>query len=317
MAVYTKLSDPEISTLLRQYDIGTLLRAEGITQGVENTNYLLEVQKGETHARYILTLFEKRAEPEALPFFMGVMREMAEAGIPSALPIAQSNGEVLAQCKGKHAAIVEFLEGKAVTVPNLAQMASLGAMLARMHEAAESSKLMRKNALSLEGWFALYEKTAAQLDSITPGLNALVGAQLQALAKEWPQELPRGVVHADVFPDNVFFTGDDVSGVIDFYFACHDAFAYDLAITINAWCFDATRQFVPERKDALLAAYEKVRPLSDAEKQAMPVLLRGAAIRFLMTRSHDKIFHDENAQVVPHDPMEYVEKLRFYCENAA
>lgn len=311
MAVYTTLSNEDIARLLDAYAIGELSFARGIAQGVENTNYLIATQAGGGEQSYILTLYEKRMKREDVPFFMALMQHFAAAGLPCPLPVRRRDGDVLSELKGKPAAIVSFLRGKSLVVTRDRHLASLGAMVARMHNAVQGFDGARENALSLAGWRQIYTKIAPDLDSIRAGLAQFVGDELAYLETHWPQDLPRGVVHADIFPDNVFYEGDEVSGVIDFYFACVDAFAYDLAIVMNAWCFEG-REFILAKAQALFAAYRAVRPLSGAEMEALPVLARGAALRFLLTRAHDWIHREEGALVTPKDPMEYVAKLEFH-----
>ncbi len=312
MAVYTPLANEDIALLLEtQYAIGSLAFAVGIAQGVENTNYLIATDHEGVEQKYILTLYEKRMKREELPFFMQLMEHMAAQGIPCPLPVHGRMGDVIVQVKDKPAAIVRFLQGKSTMMPRTVQVASLGAMVARMHNAVQGFSGVRENALSLAGWRSIFEKIEGGLDSIQAGLRALVEKELTLLEAQWPRDLPRGVVHADIFPDNVFYEGDAVSGVIDFYFACEDFFAYDLAIVMNAWCFEG-KEFNLTKAQHLCAQYRAVRPLSAQEMEALPVLARGAALRFLLTRAHDWIYRDAAALVTPKDPMEYVKKLEFH-----
>jgi homoserine kinase type II len=247
-----------------------------------------------------------------LPFFMALKEHFAARGIACPLPLRARSGEVIIDVEGKPAALVQFLEGRSSVNITRAQMHSLGECVARMHLAAQSFPLTRGNALSLEGWKSLYAEMGGALNNIVPTLEDMVRDEITWLSSVWPQQLPRGVIHADIFPDNVFFTGDTVSGVIDFYFACTDAFAYDLAIVINAWCFDGDGIYDATRQQALIEGYEKHRTLSDREMHALPILLRGSALRFLLTRAYDLLNHDVNALVHPKDPMEYVRKLQYH-----
>lgn len=314
MAVYTQLSNETIGQLVADaYAIGTFDFALGIAQGVENTNYLVVTQRAGQEEKYILTLYEKRVKPEELPFFMELMLQLHAKGVACPVPILRTDGRFIGEVEGKPAAMVSFLHGKSRTVTRNEHVASLGTMVARMHRAVEGFALTRANALSLAGWQGIAKKLGARLDEIAPGLAAMVEQELGFLAAHWPQALPRGVVHADIFPDNVFYAGDEVSGVIDFYFACEDMYAYDLAIVMNAWCFEGKRaEFNLTKAQRLFAAYAKERTLSDEEVAALPVLARGAALRFLLTRAHDWLFAEKSALVVPHDPMEYVRKLQFH-----
>lgn len=315
MAVYTHISHERIAELLQDYSVGALRRAIGIAEGVENSNYLLECDDvNGAVTKYILTLYEKRVDAYDLPFFMGLMQHLADARINCPLPIARHDGAILSEVEGRKAAIISFLEGASRTVIRNEYVKELGAAMAMMHIAANNFTLQRSNALSQEGWRQLHERILSQ----APDNNAFsypheeVTAELQALAQCWPSDLPTGVIHADLFPDNVFFIGDKLTGIIDFYFACNDILAYDLAICINAWCFDSPRELNVTRAKLLLSAYDKIRPLSDSEKAALPILCRGAALRFFLTRAHDALFHDNNAMVSPKDPMEYWHKLQFH-----
>jgi homoserine kinase type II len=316
MAVYTQLTNEQIADHLAQhYDVGALAFALGIAQGVENSNYLIDTEDatGAEH-KYILTLYEKRTNPEDLPFFMQLLTHVAERGVACPRPIVRKDGTLFGELAGKQAALVTFLHGKSRTVLRNPHVASVGDALGRLHVATADYALTRANALSLAGWQALYAKIEGRLDEIHDGLEALVRRELQHAAQQFAvlEHLPHGVIHADLFPDNVFFEGDDVSGMIDFYFACNDALAYDVAITLNAWCFEQSGEFSPTKSKLLLTAYQKNRRFAAAEIAAFPALLRGAALRFLLTRAHDWIFRDPHALVRPHDPLEYAAKLRFH-----
>lgn len=315
MAVYTQLSNEQIAELLQHYGIGTLDYALGIAQGVENSNYLIGTRGAEaSEHKYILTLYEKRVKEAELPFFLGLMQHLATHGITCPQPIARRDGGFLSEVAGKKAAIVSFIVGKSRSVLRPEHCGGVGAMCAKLHVAAADFEGTRANALSLAGWKTLAAKIAPRLDEVQHGLQQLVQHELEFLEANWPKNLPRGVVHADLFPDNVFFLDDAVSGVIDFYFACTEAYAYDLAITLNSWCFDG-RECNLTKARQLVNQYQKLRALSDAEKQAFPVLLRGAALRFLLTRAHDLLHHEKSALVTPKDPLEYVAKLKFHQHN--
>lgn len=316
MAVYTQLSNEQIAELLRaHYGIGMLDYALGIAQGVENSNYLIGMHGTDgVEQKYILTLYEKRVKEAELPFFLGLMQHLATHGITCPQPIIRLDGGFISEIAGKKAAIVSFIAGKSRTVLRPEHCASVGAMCAKLHVAAADFDGARANALSLAGWKTLAAKIASRLDEVQHGLQQLVQQELAFLEKNWPEDLPSGVVHADLFPDNVFFLDDAVSGVIDFYFACSEAYAYDLAITLNSWCFDGRECNLTKAKQ-LVTHYQKVRPLSAVEKHAFPVLLRGAALRFLLTRAHDLLHHEKSALVTPKDPLEYVAKLKFHQMN--
>ncbi len=317
MAVYTQLSRQDIENFLSQYPLGKLVSAEGIAEGVENSNYLLTV--GMEQRKYILTVFERRTEGRDLPFFMHLTEWLAERGIPCPKPVKGKDGGVLYTLKNKPAAIVSFVEGKNNPRITPAHLTVLGDLAARMHLAAEGFLETRRNALSIDGWQQLFIRFRHRADEITPGCEAELTKELDFLNTHWPTGLPRGIVHTDLFPDNVFFIEDiwghpRLSGVIDFYFAANDFWLYDLMICVNAWCFDADAMFIPERAQAFFAAYERRRPLTDAERDAMPVLARAAALRIIMTRSHDWLHRDSAAMVTPKDPKEYIAKLRFHRE---
>ena len=312
MAVYTQLSNEIIDTLMQEtYGLSPLDFAVGIAEGVSNSNYLV-VLKGKTgEEKYILTLYEKRIEATEIPFFLNLMNHLAEQGIACPRPIPRRDGVLFGQVQGRHAALVSFLNGHSLTRFSAEQVGSVGMALARLHDAAKGFSQFRANSLSLGEWQRIFMAIAPGLDAIAPGLETMVRDELAYLDSQWPRALPRGIIHADCFPNNVFFIGDTVSGIIDFYFACEDFYAYELAIAINAWCF-AQDQFHREKADALLAAYARIRPLSAAERAALPVLLRGAALRFLLTRAQDWLSHESGALVTPLDPMEYVAKLKFH-----
>jgi homoserine kinase type II len=310
MAVYTALSDDEIAAFLSVYSLPALKSAEGIRAGVENTNYLITLEGG---ARYILTLFEKRVAETDLPFFAGLMERLAAAGVPCPMPLHGSDGAFIGRVKGRPALIVTFLEGRGINGIQPAHMSELGAHMARMHLAGQGYAAERANALSLTGWKTIETKISPRADAIAPGLAEELQAEMRALEAAWPRDLPRGVIHADLFPDNVFFgAGEKLTGIIDFYFACNDFLAYDLAICLNAWCFERTSEFNITKAQLMLRAYNEVRPFSEAELVALPVLARGAALRFLLTRAHDWLFRVEGALVTPKDPLEYLKKLRFH-----
>lgn len=308
MAVYTEVNDEDLARFIAGYGLGRLLSYKGIAEGVENTNYIVHCESGS----YILTLYEKRVDPTDLPFFLGLMEHLAAGGVTCPLPVRDSEGRNLNMLCGRHAALITFLDGVWPRHPKVAQCFEVGRAMATMHLAGDGFSLARKNALSLDGWRPLFEKVAVRADSILPGLQTLLAAELSVLEKSWPRDLPQGIIHADLFPDNVFFIGDTLSGLIDFYFACNDALAYDIAVCLNAWCFDADFSYNRDKGRALLAGYQAVRPLSALEQQAMPMLARGAAVRFLLTRSYDWLNTPKDALVARKDPFDYVRRLRFH-----
>jgi homoserine kinase type II len=308
MAVYTEVDDDALEAFLAEYDIGELQADKGSAEGVDNSIYYLETDRG----RYILTLYEKRVAPQDLPFFIGLMEHLAARGIPCPTPLHGSDGQALRELCGRPAAIVTFLTGVWQRKVRIEHCAPLGEALAHLHEAGRDYAGHRPNNLSLAGWRPLFEKSAPRAHEVQAGLAGEIEAELAFLEKHWPHGLPAGVIHADLFPDNVFFLGDKVSGLIDFYFACNDAFAYDVAVCINAWCFESDGSYNVTKAKALIAAYQKARALSAEERKALPILLRGGALRFLLTRLHDWIFRADGALVTPHNPLEYYRKLRFH-----
>jgi homoserine kinase type II len=308
VAVYTDVDDDELEAFVAEYDIGEVVACKGIAEGVENSNFLLQTDRGS----FILTIYERRVNPDDLPFFIALLDHLSARGIPCPPPVHGRDGRALRQLKGKPAAIVTFLKGVWLRRPGPEHCAELGAALARMHEAGTEFPLRRENDLSVGGWRALIEATAARADEVTPGLADEIAGQFEALTAAWPAALPTGVIHADLFPDNVFFLSDRLSGLIDFYFACTDALAYDIAICLNAWCFERDNEFNITKARRLLQAYGAVRPLKPAEREALPVLARGAALRFLLTRLYDWLYQVDGALVKPKDPLEYLQKLRFH-----
>lgn len=308
MAVYTDVSGEELAAFLADYDLGAMLSLKGIAEGVENSNYLLHTETG----YFILTLYEKRVASNDLPFFLSLMAHLAARGINCPLPVLDRQGKALGELAGRPAAIINFLEGMWPRRPNATQCAEVGRALALMHVAGLDFAMTRPNTLSVAGWRRLFGAIEPRADAVQPGLKAFIAGEMEHLEKRWPTDLPTGIIHADLFPDNVFFLADRLSGLIDFYFACTDILAYDLAICINAWCFEPDHAFNVTKARALLAAYHRHRPLSRPEQDALPLLARGAAMRFLLTRLTDWLNVPAGALVKPKDPMEYVRKLRFH-----
>ena len=308
MAVYTDVTADDLSPFLAGYEIGTLLSYKGIAEGVENSNFLVHTTAG----NFILTLYEKRVAERDLPFFLGLMEHLAARGITCPQPVKNKNGGMLGRLAGRPAAIVTFLDGLWIRRPNAGHCAAVGEALAGLHLAGGDFAQQRPNALGMESWRGLYEHAKPRGDSVRPGLCAEIARELDTLEKSWSRDLPAGVIHADLFPDNVFFLGDKLSGLIDFYFACTDTLAYDVAVCLNAWCFEPDHTYNVTKGRALLKAYGKARALSAAEIAALPVLARGAAMRFLLTRLVDWLAVPDGALVKPKDPLEYFRKLRFH-----
>jgi homoserine kinase type II len=309
MAVYTEVPDEELQAFVARYDIGAPVSCKGIAEGVENSNFLLTTER----ASYILTLYEKRVRREDLPFFIGLMEHLAARSIACPTPVKARNGEALGELCNRPAAIVTFLDGMWPRRPTARHCQLLGTALAQMHLAGADFVRRRPNDLSVAGWRRLYEATKDRADEVSAGLADEIRREIEGFEASWPQDLPSGVIHADLFPDNVFYLGDRLSGVIDFYFACNDAYAYDIAVCLNAWCFEHDGSFNVTKARLFLAAYVKTRPVSKAELDALPMLARGSALRFLLTRLYDWLNHPPGAFVKPKDPLEYLAKLRFHA----
>ena len=308
MAVYTDIPDAELRAFLDGYELGALVSVIGIAEGVENSNYLLLTARG----RFILTLYEKRVRRRDLPFFLDLLRHLSARGIDCPTPVPARDGAVLREVANRPAAVFDFLEGVWPRRVWPEHCRALGAALADLHLAGRDFPARRANDLSIGAFRRLLEPSAARADDVMPGLAAALEDEIGALEAAWPDGLPRGVVHADLFPDNVFFDGDAVSGVIDFYFACDDVLAWDLAVCLNAWCFEPDGEFNVTKARHLLAAYRKRRPPPPEEVEALPLLCRGAAMRFLLTRLHDWLHPPAQALGAPKDPLEYWRKLRFH-----
>jgi len=308
MAVYTEVADDELARFIADYDVGGVLSFKGIAEGVENTNYLLRAERG----AYILTLYEKRVRREDLPYFVGLMGHLARKGVSCPTPIARRDGAALGDLAGRPAAMVSFLEGMWIRRPNVEHCGAVGRALAQMHVAALDFPLKRPNALGVVGWRPLLDQARGRAESVKGGLEEAISTELAVHEASWPAGLPTGTIHADLFPDNVFFLNGALSGLIDFYFACTDLLAYDLAVCLNAWCFEPDHSFNVTKGRALFAGYHGARPLERAEIDAMPLLARGAALRFLLTRLVDWLNVPPGALVKPKDPLEYWKKLRFH-----
>lgn len=311
VAVYTPVPPEELKAFLSLYDIESLVSYEGIEQGVSNTNYHVFTMND----RFILTLFEPhRVHEEDIEGFMNYTIVLEKAGVPCPKTLVQKNGSVAGRLMGRPAALFSFLQGDggnaSMLTPSLCEKA--GAVLAAMHKAAPGVAGIGPNHFGLERWRAWVEDLSPAMHNIAPGLNEWTKAEYDWVADRWPRALPAGAIHADYFPDNVFFKDGEVSGVIDFHFVCRDFLAYDLAIAINAWTFDARNDFQDERMDAMMRGYQSVRPLSQAEKDSLPVLLRGAGLRFLLSRIEEKLAWTPGCFMVPHDPMVFEKRLRHF-----
>ena len=305
MAVYTDISDAELEAFMAEFDLGAPLAFKGIAEGVSNSNFLLETERG----RFILTVYEQRTNAADLPFFLELMRWLHDHGYPSATPMAAKDGGLTKTIRGKPAAIVSFLNGMSVRRPMVAHCREAGIGLARLHLAAQGFPMSRVNDLGQPFWASLFKGYEDQAEALKPGLAGVIAGDIAAFEQHWPKGLPSVVIHADFFPDNVFFQNGKFAAAIDFYFACADLYAYDVAVCLNAWCFEPDGSLNVTAARALVAGYESVRPLSAEEKAALPILAWGAAMRFFLIRLHDFRLGGEGALVKPHDPLEYERKL--------
>lgn len=308
MAVYTEVGDEALSAFIAEYDIGTVVAFRGIAEGIENSNFSLRTTAGD----FILTLYEKRVDPADLPWFLGLMEHLAKAGVECPQPVRARDGNALRRLCGRHAAITTFLPGVWPRRVRRAHCGPVGTELARLHLAGAGYSPRRANALGAHSWPSLLDRSRARADEVQSGLAQELDGALHVILDAWPTGLPVGHIHADLFPDNVFFLDDRLSGLIDFYFAATDLYAYDVAVCLNAWCFEPDFSYNITKGQDLLAAYQAIRPLSSAEQDALPILCRGAAIRFLLTRLYDWLNTPSGALVTRKDPIEYLRRLRFH-----
>lgn len=317
MAVYTRLGAEDLAAIVAAFDVGELVSAKGIAEGVSNSNWLVETQDtGQRSRRFILTMYEGRTEAADLPFFLGLLDHLAARDCPVPRTIHDCDDRKYREYQGKALALIEFLPGVSVTVPTPGQARAVGAALARVHLAVTDFPMERANSMGIAAWQSLLGACGHDgLHSIEPGLGDLVDRELSTIARDWPEDLPRSVIHADLFPDNVLMLGNTVSGLIDFYFACTDITAFDIAVTHAAWCFDDTgRAFDPAISRALLEGYTAIRPLTGAERTALPLLARAASMRFLATRAYDWMNTPADALVTPKDPLAFARRLEFYAD---
>ncbi len=311
MAVFTKLEKQDIENFLKEYSIGTLVSYEGIVEGVENTNYRITTNNHD----YILTIFEKRVNPEELPFFMNLQRDLVTHGFDCPLPIENNNGTAINNLKDKSAVIISFLEGKQLQSILPLHCKEVGSMIARFTNITKSSKLMRKNSMGINMWEKIFIKCKQKGNKNYDQYLETIDKELIFLKKNWPKDLPEAIIHADLFQDNIFFKEDKISGVIDFYFSCKDFIAYEIALTINAWCFNDEIGFQHNNYLSFMEGFHKHASLNKNEISALNILLRGASLRILVTRLHDKIFHPKRALVIPKDPKEYLNILSWHQQN--
>jgi homoserine kinase type II len=308
MAVYSPINESELSSLLRQYDIGTLVKFEGILEGIENTNYKVTTSQN----NYILTIFEKRVESKDVPFFINLKKHLASKKFLCPEPISDIQGKNINTLKAKSCVLVSFLDGKKVTDITDIHCQQVGEVLASLHIKTKDFNEKRLNSMSSIQWQNIFLKCKNHTNQKFIHMLPIIEEELLYLKNHWPNDLPSGIIHADVFQDNVFFQKNIFSGLIDFYFSCNDFLAYDIALTINAWCFNEQNLFDKNRYQALIKGYESQRKLTTEEKKYFSILLRGASIRILITRLHDQIFHQDDAFVTPKDPNEYLAILKFH-----
>ncbi len=309
MAVYTQVSSEALTAFLARYDVGDLVSSKGIAEGVENSNYLLETTRG----RFILTLYEKRVAAGDLPYFIALLDHLAAQGLPVPPAIRDRDGVAIQELAGRPACLIRFLTGVSVTEPTVSQAYSAGVAMARMHVALRGCTLDRPNSMGRDSWRPLLKRCGDSTDTIRPGLFARISLALDAVEAHWPEALATSPIHADLFPDNVLMLGDRVTGLIDFYFACTDIRAYDLAIMHSSWSFDGNGDALdPAIGAALIAGYESVLPLTRDERAALPVLARGSCIRFLLSRAYDWINTPADALVTRKDPLAYLRRLDWY-----
>jgi homoserine kinase type II len=308
MAVYTKLAHQEVEQFLEQYNINNFKDYKGITEGVENTNYFINTLEQD----YILTIYEKRVDENDLPFFINLLSNLSENKFPCPKPIANKNNEKINKIKNKNAALVTFLNGQSKNKINSEECFEIGKITAQLHEITKKFNINRKNNLSIESWQNIFEKIVKQKIDLDESIIKKTKNYLNLLKDKWPKNLPQGIIHADLFPDNIFFTKNKVSGIIDFYFACNDFFAYEIAICINSICFDNNSTFNMTKAKNLIDGYSSIRTLSEEEKKFLPILSMGAAMRFFLTRLHDFYHTDNKADVKIKDPFEYFKKIEFH-----
>ncbi len=311
MAVYTKLSEKELQDFFLKYNLGKILNHKGIKEGVENTNYFIQTEKG----KFILTLYEKRVDEKDLPFFMGLMKNLFNSNFPSPEPIININGSYISEISKKNAAVVSFLNGKAKKNLTAENCYEVGIATAKLHTITKKLTGQRKNKLSIDSWRKIYNNVKKRCSQIHPDLPEVIEKNLDEIEKNWPKNIPSGIIHADLFPDNIFFEKDKLSGIIDYYFSCNDFYAFEIAICLNALCFEGANEnlsFNVTKAKKFIDGYSNIRKLTDDEKKCLKVLCQGAAIRFLLTRVFDYLNLTEGAVVKIKDPVEYLKRLEFH-----
>lgn len=309
MAVYTKISQSDLESLLSTYEIGKLENFTAIAAGIQNSNYFIDT----TQARFVLTIYEDRINIDDLPFFLNLTEHLARHDVPCPLPIANKSGQKISKIQGKPCAIISFVKGSEAKDISLSQIQELGKSLAIMHLAGQDFTMQRINEMGMSHWPEMFADVKDRAEEIEEGISAEIQSSLKFIEANWPSNLPCGIIHGDIFPDNVLFADDgSIAGIIDFYFACNDILIYDLAVCMNAWCFDNNRKFNPEKARSLIASYNNIRVISKDELEALPILAMGAAMRFLLSRMYGWQNRVDGAFVTTKDPLEYLRKLRFH-----
>ena len=311
MAVYTKLTESNLKEFFQKYNLGNILNYKGIQEGIENTNYSIKTDKG----KYILTVYEKRVEQKDLPFFMSLMKNLFDANFPSPEPIINRNGNYITEISGKKAAVVSFLNGVAKKNLSPEDCQAVGIQAAKLHEITKNLNGKRENKLSINSWRKIYENVKKDCSKIHPDLIETVEKNLNEIEKNWPNKIPSGIIHADLFSDNIFFKENKLTGIIDFYFSCNDFYAFEIAICLNALCFEGKKEnlsFNVTKAKKFIDGYSSIRKLSDEEKKSLKILCQGAALRFLLTRVFDYLNLTEGALVKIKDPIEYLKRLDFH-----
>jgi len=311
MAVYTKLPENKLKKFFSKYDLGKFLNYEEIEEGIENTNYFIQMEKG----KFILTLYEKRVDEEDLPFFISLMRNLFDKNFPSPEPIINKNGNYITTISGKKAAVVSFLDGSSKKTLNPNDCYEVGIHTAKLHSITKNLSGKRRNKLSVDSWRKIYNKIKKDCSKIHPNLIMVIEKNLAEIEKNWPKNIPSGIIHGDLFNDNIFFKSNKLSGIIDYYFSCHDFYAFEIAICLNALCFEGKKEnlsFNVTKSKKFIDGYSSVRKLTEDEKNSLKILCQGAAMRFLLTRVFDYIYLTQGALVKVKDPIEYLKRLEFH-----
>ena len=311
MAVYTKLSENNLKDFFSKYNLGKLLKFQGIQEGIENSNYFVKTDSG----KFILTVYEKRVEEKDLPFFMGLMKNIFNENFPSPEPIINKNGNYITEIFGKKAAVVSFLEGASKKNLTPGNCHEVGIYTAKLHMITKNLNIKRTNRLSVNSWRLIYRKIQRDCSKIYPDLTKIIERNLEVIEDKWPKNIPRGIIHADLFPDNIFFKGSKLTGIIDFYFSCYDFYALEIAICLNALCFEGKNKnlsFNVTKAKKFIDGYSSIKKLTEEEKESLKILCHGAAMRFLLTRVFDYLNLTEDALVKIKDPVEYLKRLEFH-----